>query len=50
MLLPGDRIKRVAPYLKGEEGFCVTYSDTLSSVNLAEVVVFIKHRERLQLW
>lgn len=33
----GTRIRKVAPLLKDQDWFCVTYSDVLSSVNLAEV-------------
>ncbi len=36
----GGRLKRVAPYLKGEKDFCFTYGDGLTNANLAEEIVF----------
>jgi glucose-1-phosphate cytidylyltransferase len=35
----GGRLKRVAPYLKGED-FCFTYGDGLSNVNVADLIAF----------
>jgi glucose-1-phosphate cytidylyltransferase len=42
--MTGGRLKRVAPYLKGEEEFCFTYGDGVSDVNIAELIAF--HRAR----
>lgn len=39
----GGRLKRVEPYLDGEEAFCVTYGDGLADIDLSELLAF--HRE-----
>jgi len=36
----GGRLKRVAPYLEGEEDFCFTYGDGLTNANLAAEIAF----------
>ena len=36
----GGRLRRVAPYLKGEESFCFTYGDGLSNVDISAVLAF----------
>jgi glucose-1-phosphate cytidylyltransferase len=38
----GGRLKRVAPYLKDEENFCLTYGDGVGSVNLTELIALHK--------
>lgn len=38
--LTGGRLKRVAPYLRGEDAFCFTYGDGLADVNIAEEITF----------
>ena len=40
--MTGGRLKRVAPYLIGEESFCFTYGDGVSDVNIAELITFHK--------
>jgi glucose-1-phosphate cytidylyltransferase len=40
--MTGGRLKRVAPYLQGEEAFCFTYGDGVSDVNITELVAFHK--------
>lgn len=40
--MTGGRLKRVAPYLQGEEAFCFTYGDGVGDVNIAELVNFHK--------
>ncbi|MCD6707128.1 MAG: glucose-1-phosphate cytidylyltransferase [Thiobacillus sp.] len=40
--MTGGRLKRVAPYLQGEEVFCFTYGDGLSDVNITELIAFHK--------
>lgn len=40
--MTGGRLKRVAPYLQGEEVFCFTYGDGVSDVNIAELIAFHK--------
>lgn len=36
----GGRLKRVAPYLDGEQAFCFTYGDGVSDINIAKLVAF----------
>lgn len=38
--MTGGRLKRVAPYLQGEQAFCFTYGDGVSDVNIAELIAF----------
>lgn len=45
--MTGGRLKRVAPYLKGEEAFCLTYGDGVSDVNISELIEF-HHMHGLQ--
>lgn len=40
--MTGGRLKRVAPYLEGEDAFCFTYGDGVSDVNIADLVAFHK--------
>lgn len=40
--MTGGRLKRVAPYLMGEDCFCFTYGDGVSDVNIAELIAFHK--------
>jgi glucose-1-phosphate cytidylyltransferase len=42
--MTGGRLKRVAPYLQGEEAFCFTYGDGVSDVNVSELISF--HEEQ----
>jgi glucose-1-phosphate cytidylyltransferase len=36
----GGRLRRVAPYLKDEQDFCLTYGDGLSDLNITESIAF----------
>ena len=36
----GGRLKRVEPYLHGEDIFCVTYGDGLADVNIDKLIAF----------
>ncbi len=38
--MTGGRLKRVAPYLKDEPAFCLTYGDGLSNVNITKLIEF----------
>ena len=38
----GGRLKRVAPYLEGEEAFCMTYGDGVGNVDIAATIAFHK--------
>ena len=41
--MTGGRLKRVAPYLAGEDAFCFTYGDGVSDIDIAASIAF--HRE-----
>jgi glucose-1-phosphate cytidylyltransferase len=45
--LTGGRLKRVAPYLEGEDSFCFTYGDGLSDVDISATIEFHKSHGRL---
>ena len=38
--MTGGRLKRVLPYVAGEEAFCFTYGDGVANVNISELVEF----------
>ena len=40
--MTGGRLKRVGPYLQGEEVFCLTYGDGVSNINISKLVEFHK--------
>jgi len=40
--MTGGRLKRVAPYIRDEEAFCMTYGDGVSDVNITELLAFHK--------
>lgn len=42
--MTGGRLKRVAPYLVGEDAFCMTYGDGVSDVNITELLAFHKRQ------
>ncbi|MCQ6563570.1 glucose-1-phosphate cytidylyltransferase [Paenibacillus mendelii] len=44
--MTGGRLKRIQPYV-GDESFCFTYGDGLSSVNIGELIQFHKEKGRL---
>jgi glucose-1-phosphate cytidylyltransferase len=41
--MTGGRLKRVAPYLQGEDDFCFTYGDGVSDVNITQLIEFHRH-------
>ena len=45
--MTGGRLKRVAPYLAGEEAFCFTYGDGVSDVDITEEIEFHKAHGKL---
>lgn len=45
--MTGGRLKRVAPYLAGEEAFCLTYGDGVSDVDISALVKFHKQHGKL---
>ena len=38
--MTGGRLKRVAPYLQGEEAFCFTYGDGLADLDIGSLIAF----------
>ncbi len=38
--MTGGRLKRVQPYVKDEESFCMTYGDGVSDVDISELITF----------
>ena len=38
--MTGGRLKRVAPYVRGEDAFCFTYGDGVSDVNIEALIAF----------
>jgi len=38
--MTGGRLKRIAPYLQGEEDFCFTYGDGVSDINITQLIEF----------
>jgi len=38
--MTGGRLKRVAPYLQGDDAFCFTYGDGVSDVNITKLIEF----------
>jgi glucose-1-phosphate cytidylyltransferase len=43
----GGRLKRVAPYLQGEEAFCFTYGDGVADVDVRSSIAFHKAHGKL---
>ena len=41
--LTGGRLKRIIPYVKGEQSFCMTYGDGVGDVNITELIA---HHQR----
>ncbi len=40
--MTGGRLKRVAPYVRGEEDFCFTYGDGVADIDITALVAFHK--------
>ena len=45
--MTGGRLKRVAPYLKDEDAFCMTYGDGVGDVDIAGLIAFHRAQRRL---
>jgi glucose-1-phosphate cytidylyltransferase len=45
--MTGGRLRRVMPYLAGEEAFCLTYGDGVSDVDISAVIALHKKEGRL---
>lgn len=47
LTMTGGRVKRIIPYVKNDESFCLTYGDGFSDVNIAELIKFHKSHNKL---
>ncbi|MBN8218031.1 MAG: glucose-1-phosphate cytidylyltransferase [Spirochaetes bacterium] len=47
LTMTGGRLKRVAPYLRGEEAFCFTYGDGVSDVDITALIAHHR-KEKVQ--
>jgi glucose-1-phosphate cytidylyltransferase len=45
--MTGGRLKRVLPYLQGEDPFCLTYGDGVADVNVNDLISFHRKANRL---
>lgn len=45
--MTGGRLKRVAPYLEGEQDFCFTYGDGVGDVDITKLVAFHRAQNTL---
>jgi glucose-1-phosphate cytidylyltransferase len=45
--MTGGRLKRVLPYLEGEEAFCFTYGDGVSDLDLRALIEFHRNSGRI---
>jgi glucose-1-phosphate cytidylyltransferase len=45
--LTGGRLKRVADYIRGEDDFCFTYGDGVSSIDIRASIEFHRHHRKL---
>jgi len=43
----GGRLKRIAPYVAGEEHFCMTYGDGVGDVDITKLIAFHKQHGKL---
>lgn len=45
--MTGGRLKRIAPYVKDEESFCMTYGDGVSNIDISALIAFHKKNNTL---
>lgn len=45
--MTGARIKKIKKYLEGEENFCLTYGDGVSSVNIKDLIKFHETNKKI---
>ncbi|MGG7518893.1 glucose-1-phosphate cytidylyltransferase [Allorhizobium undicola] len=45
--MTGGRLRRVAPYLQGEDAFCFTYGDGVANVDIADTIRFHRAHGKL---
>jgi glucose-1-phosphate cytidylyltransferase len=43
----GGRLRKIAPYLEGEDAFCMTYGDGVSDLNISASIAFHKSHGKL---
>ncbi len=43
----GGRIKRILPYVRGENAFCLTYGDGVADIDISAVIALHKREQRL---
>jgi glucose-1-phosphate cytidylyltransferase len=43
----GGRIKRILPYVRGENAFCLTYGDGVADIDVSAVIALHKREQRL---
>lgn len=43
----GGRLRKIAPYLQGEDAFCMTYGDGVSDLNISASIAFHKSHGKL---
>jgi len=44
--MTGGRIKRIEPYVKNDDYFCMTYGDGLSDINISNLIKFHKNQKK----
>lgn len=45
--LTGGRLKRVAPYIRDEQSFCLTYGDGVADINITQEIAFHRQHGKL---
>jgi glucose-1-phosphate cytidylyltransferase len=45
--MTGGRLKRIAPYVAGEDSFCMTYGDGVANVDITALIAFHKQHGKL---
>ena len=45
--MPGGRLKRVAPYIRDEQDFCLTYGDGVADINITQEIAFHRQHGKL---
>lgn len=47
LTMTGGRVKRIIPYVKNDEAFCLTYGDGVANINISELVKFHKSHGKI---
>jgi glucose-1-phosphate cytidylyltransferase len=45
--MTGGRLKRVAPYIRDEQDFCLTYGDGVADINITQEIAFHRQHGKL---